>query len=91
MSVWKVVEELDAGTRDLLVTAVSAAALLALLAVLAVWIYNYATLGVCTNHVRMDNKTVIITGSNSGQFTLYFCMCVFSLRETLINKQNHRI
>ncbi|XP_054289560.1 retinol dehydrogenase 14 [Macrosteles quadrilineatus] len=66
MSVWKTVEELDEGTKDLLVTIVSVAALLAVLAVLTVWIYNYATLGVCTNHVRMDNKTVIITGSNSG-------------------------
>lgn len=40
--------------------------LVVLLLVIAVKIYLAATLGVCKNSERLDGKTVIITGANTG-------------------------
>ncbi|XP_066999335.1 retinol dehydrogenase 14 [Anabrus simplex] len=40
--------------------------LLGLLLILAIWLYAVLTIGVCHSKARMDGKTVIVTGANSG-------------------------
>ncbi|KAG8328158.1 retinol dehydrogenase 14 [Homalodisca vitripennis] len=66
MTVWRDLEAWDSATRSLVLATVGAAALLALVLILAVLLYNRLTLGICSSRSRMDNKTVIITGCNSG-------------------------
>jgi len=65
MTLWEAVEQ-GAGYKALVFCAVCWTLVLAVLVVVAAWIYSYVTLGVCYSRRRMDNKTVIVTGANSG-------------------------
>lgn len=72
MTLWKVIQELDAEYRHVAVPVLFAALLVAALVVLLAWLYSYVTLGVCNSRVKMDGKTVIVTGANSGESFLHF-------------------
>uniref|UniRef100_A0A1B6LG81 Retinol dehydrogenase 14 n=1 Tax=Graphocephala atropunctata TaxID=36148 RepID=A0A1B6LG81_9HEMI len=66
MTVWQDLESWDPATRGLVLAVVGAAAVLGLLLVLVVLLYNRLTLGICSSRSTMENKTVIVTGCNSG-------------------------
>lgn len=67
MTLWQLIADVDAGYRDLLLTLVLGAVTLVAVVCVAAIVFSRVTLGVCTSSKRMDGKTVIITGANSGK------------------------
>jgi hypothetical protein len=46
--------------------------ILSAVALFLVKLYNSYTLGICKSTRKMNGKTVIVTGSNSGEYNFFF-------------------